>query len=355
MNASTPGNRTDETNIVFSRDTKFVVAILLALFFAGSLIGNSLVIAVVYKNVNKKMRTTINLFVVNMAVSDLLTIVFSFPISFWAILTSLKRPNPDISTVDLVICKVQTQLWFASSSVSLLSLVAIALDRFWAVFFPTKRPLTSRKPSVVFIAIWLFCIGLAMFPTLTQRCSTKLNSFYIEFLYLYILWYMGMTIIAIFVLYPAILIKLWRRQIPGNPSSANQELRDRTNRKVTVMAIVLIISFSVCWFPYFGVLIAYLVTESNDNHVNLHKETIIVMLLTYSSCVWNPLVCTVLNSNFRAGSKMILQTLYSCFCVTVCNVRKKNEISNLSSSTVDQFGQERFHVQLTCINNLKRV
>ena len=59
---------------------------LLSVIFLSSLIGNFLVIAVVYRNVNKKMITTMNLFVVNMAASDLLTTVLVIPVDILELL-----------------------------------------------------------------------------------------------------------------------------------------------------------------------------------------------------------------------------------------------------------------------------
>ena len=356
MGESTPQNGTEETSSIFTPDTKVLVTILLVLFFAGTLIGNSLVIAVVYKNVNKKMRTTINLFVANIAASDLLTTVLSVPTLYWTVVASTYLSDPDESAEYFDLCKVSSLVWLFSSGNSLLSLVAISFDRFLAVFIPTKQPLTRRKPRVVFIIIWLSCIGFAILPALVEpvECGAQLRSvFYIYFLSLYSILYVGMPTVTILLLYPAILIKLWCRRIPGNPSTANQELRNRTNRKVTILAAALTISFAFSWFPYVANTIMYLVEKPSAHQKEYKLFRNVAFILMYSYSVWNPLICLILNVNFRSGFKTIIGTFCSCLFVSIGNFCKpKNEIAKLSSSAID-CGQELNVIQLTSINNLK--
>ena len=356
MCPNTTGNGTVERSSAFNPDTNILVAILVVLLFAGSLIGNSLVIAVVYKNVNKRMRTTLNLFIVNMAASDLLTTVFSFPILYLIGFSSANQSNPEKSTEPAIFCKTLCAVWLLSNGVSLLSLVAISVDRFWAVFFPTKRPLTNRKPSVIVTAIWLFYICLAIIPIVLEpvECGGQLDSLYLNFLYLYFVLYIAIPTVTILVLYPAILIKLWRRGIPGNPSIANQELRNRTNRKVTILAAALTISFAFSWFPFLVKTMKYLIEKPSD-YWRKENEPLnnVALVLSYSSCVWNPLICIVLNANFRSGFKTILGTICSCFSVRTSSCCKaENKIAKLTSRAID-CGQELNVIQLTSINNLK--
>ena len=117
---------------------------LLTGIFLLSLFGNSLVIAVVCRNINKKMRTTMNLFVVNMAASDLLTTVLVIPVDIGTFAKG-KWPIHHNSTAGLVLCKTRTTVWYLSTGVSLLSLVAISVDRFWAVFFSNIQVTDNAK------------------------------------------------------------------------------------------------------------------------------------------------------------------------------------------------------------------
>ena len=117
---------------------------------------------------------------------------------------------------------------------------------------------------------------------------------YFEWPYIAIFW-VFLTIALLFV-YLAILIKLWKRRIPDNPSSTNKELRDKTNLKVTIQALSLMASYIVSWLPYIGDRIAKL----HNPDKNLFDISLASYLLCYASCVLNPLVCIILNQNFRS-------------------------------------------------------
>ena len=84
-----------------------------------------------------------NLFVVNMAASDPLTTVVSFPILYLIVLTNANQSNPEKSAEPAIFCKTLCAVWLLSNGVSLLSLVAISVDRFWVAFFPIKRQKTE--------------------------------------------------------------------------------------------------------------------------------------------------------------------------------------------------------------------
>ena len=116
---------------------------------------------------------------------------------------------------------------------------------------------------------------------------------YFEWPYIAIFW-VFLTIALLFV-YPAILIKLWKRRIPDNPSSTNKELRDKTNLKVTIQALSLMVSYVVSWLPYIEDRIEQLHTPDNTFDILNPAYT-----LSYASCVLNPLVCIILNQNFRS-------------------------------------------------------
>ena len=97
-----------------------------------------------------------NLFVVSMAASDLVTNL-SIPLHM-AIALLGRWPFDQDSVTDLVLCKMTVASMILSSGVSVGCLVAIALDRFCAVFFPTERPLLTRRPFVTLTIIWVLVV-----------------------------------------------------------------------------------------------------------------------------------------------------------------------------------------------------
>ena len=143
----------------------------LCLLFVVSLTGNSLIGLIVYKT--KTMRKPINFLIVNMAMSDLLFAIFPFP---WKITELQARAVWLISgPLGQTLCKLAPFLTEVSATVSVQSLVLIAVDRFGAVVFPLRSSLISTKLCRFFIpATWivamvihspyLFVFKLAEYP-----------------------------------------------------------------------------------------------------------------------------------------------------------------------------------------------
>ena len=126
--------------------------------FAVSLLGNSFMAIIVYKT--QSLRKPINFFIVNMALSDLLSPIFLIPANLFYPYTdswlNMSRP------LGRALCKLVAVSISVSSSVSIQSLLLIAVDRFGAVVFPLRSPLISLKLCRFFIlGTWIVAISVA--------------------------------------------------------------------------------------------------------------------------------------------------------------------------------------------------
>jgi len=121
-----------------------------------SLVGNSLILLIVYKT--PTLRKPINMLIANMAMSDLLYPIFLFPVR----LTEMHVGSWLIGgTFDQALCKIHTFLADISTLVSIQSLVLITVDRFGAVVVPLRLPLISRKFCPFFIvATWIIAMAV---------------------------------------------------------------------------------------------------------------------------------------------------------------------------------------------------
>ena len=94
------------------------------------------------------MRKPINFFIVNMAMSDLLFAIVVIPRDIQLLyLDSWLIGGP----LGQSLCKLVYLLLTVSSTVSIQSLVLIAVDRFGAVVYPLRSPLISSKLCPFFI------------------------------------------------------------------------------------------------------------------------------------------------------------------------------------------------------------
>ncbi|XP_077280997.1 cholecystokinin receptor type A isoform X2 [Temnothorax americanus] len=113
--------------------------------FFLSIVGNSLVLITLARN--KRMRTVTNVYLLNLAVSDLLLGVFCMP--FTLLGQILKN-----FVFGLMMCKLIPYFQAVSVSVGVWTLVAISLERYFAIC----RPLKSRRWQTQFHAYKMIAV-----------------------------------------------------------------------------------------------------------------------------------------------------------------------------------------------------
>ena len=307
--------------------TKNVVLVTMyAIILVISSIGNLLVLVVVHRNKSRRIRTVSDLFLLNMATSDLLITLFNIPILMKNIMARQEWPSAGI--IGNVLCSLTTLLFYLSIDVSLLSLVAISVERFLLVFFPRKRFVTMNAARAVIGATWITGIVFTtplVFTTKLEEllwrksCIVGIKlatpfSYHIAYFAIFIV----LPMLTMFILYPAIAVKLWLRRIPGNHSQVNRENRQRQNRKVLCMLLTVIILFSLCWVPYWSVVIACKAGAFRSCSQLSHLR-----VLAFANCALNPLVYTIFNRNIKNG---LYQIFHSCCCVPFRRRRRTNQI-----------------------------
>ena len=155
-NVNTTMNGTQPSSCFNPTAARIGKTIVYCLLFVVSLTGNSLIGLIVYKT--KTMRKPINFLILNMAISDLLFPIFLFPwkitevhVSSWLISGPLGQ----------ALCKLAPFLTDVSFTVSIQSLVLIAVDRFGAVVFPFRSPVITTKLCRFFIlATWIVAMAI---------------------------------------------------------------------------------------------------------------------------------------------------------------------------------------------------
>ena len=109
--------------------------VVLSIICFFSLVENTRLIITVYKR--NQLKKTVNYFIVNMAISDIVFPLTTIPVSL-AELSSSSWKWPIGGTAGLILCKLRNYVMAVSLTVSIESLVWIALDRFVAVVWPMK-------------------------------------------------------------------------------------------------------------------------------------------------------------------------------------------------------------------------
>ena len=293
------------------------------LLFVVSLAANSFIGIIVYRT--KTLRTPINIFIVNMAISDLLFAIFSFPrlsvelntAGYWLLSGPLGQ----------AVCKLSLFTTDVSTLVSVQSLLLIAVDRFGAVVFPLRSPLISSKQCRYFIlVIWIVAMAVHCPYLIALKvveypeglfCVFQWNDTFGEYLSLqtYILGLIVVTsyipLVLISILYFAIALKIKSQKIPGEQSANARERRLKKERNVLNMSVAIVLVFAVCFLPFsiYALLFLYSSNMAIWSSCGIRYFVTISLLLAHSYCAVNPCICFIFSGNYRQG----LKNLFGCF------------------------------------------
>ncbi|KAM8953974.1 G-protein coupled receptor 83-like [Pelodytes ibericus] len=276
-----------------------------------SLFGNMLVCHVVMKN--KRMHSATSLFIVNLAISDIMITLLNTPFTLVRFVNSSWVFGKDM-------CHISRFVQYCSLHVSTLTLTAIALDRHQVILNPLKprMSLTKGVLSISFIWVMATCFSLphAIYQKLFQYNyrETTIRSLCIPdfpepaelfwkyldlsaFLLLYLL-----PLFIITITYSRLAKKLWMRNAIGDVTT-EQYITHRKNKKKSIkMLVLVVVVFAVCWFPLncYVVLISSLgIKTKNALYFALHW-------FAMSSTCYNPFIYCWLNESFRLELKSLL-------------------------------------------------
>ncbi|KAF7213797.1 type-1 angiotensin II receptor A [Nothobranchius furzeri] len=129
--------------------------------FVIGIVGNSMVVAVIYCYM--KLKTVANVFVFNLAVSDL---TFLITLPMWATFTATGYRWP----FGGFLCKTSAGLATFNLYTSIFFLTALSIDRYLAIVHPvhSRRFRTVVYARITCVMIWLFAFGLSLPSALTR-------------------------------------------------------------------------------------------------------------------------------------------------------------------------------------------
>jgi len=137
------------------------VALYAAIFLVG-LSGNSLVVYVVSRSA--AMRTITNIFIANLAVSDIMMCLLAVPFTPAAALLR-SWPFGD------VMCHVVPMTLGVSVHVSTLTSIAIAVDRYCVIVHPFRPRMKTGVCLLIIAAVWLTSLSISMPLAIYQKVS----------------------------------------------------------------------------------------------------------------------------------------------------------------------------------------
>ena len=305
-----------------------------------SLIGNSAVVAVVYRR--RESRTNINCFIASMAISDLLFMLFG------SLFHMIDLTNGELTWIDGAFgefsCRFLPYLIDITKVVSIFTMIAIAVDKFYGILFPLKAALiNSRTRQRTICVIWTLSAitqsyqlpawhllpdisgsGVVCTLTLTLLLGTSTEAIKSFVVVLFILDY-ALPFVILLVLYTAIVLRLYHKEKALGLVSTALNHRETRNKKITIMFALVSFVFLAAWAPNWIWVIRYVL---GDHYFDCVLRTSIQPAMQ-SYTLANPLIYYFFNDSFRRGFKEI----FTCTCKKMKYFRTSTRGWNPSSQT----------------------
>ncbi|XP_072177939.1 prolactin-releasing peptide receptor-like [Diadema setosum] len=290
---------------------KAFIALLTIIIILLGVFGNVLVCLVVIRR--PKMRTVINIFICNLAVSDLLYTLLGFPLTVTMAMSY-------VWVLPKVFCQISFELPALTIFVSSFTLTAIAADRFCLVVYPLVKPINKTRCYMTLAFIWISSIALTLpIPIHTDlidfsfaydrvviicqeywldvqaRTRYSIAMFMIQF------WY---PLILVTIAHTCISVKLSRNVRPGMRGRESEYRENRRRQRMNRMLSAVVVVFAVCWSPFNIFLLL------NEVGVAIPCVwTLITQMIAGSNVIMNPILYAWLNDNFRKEFHRILPFL----------------------------------------------
>ncbi|NXW62118.1 GHSR protein, partial [Eurystomus gularis] len=287
-----------------------VTVISIILFFLG--VSGNLITIVIFRR-SQEMRTTVNMYLSSMALSD--TLIF---LGLPSDLYRLWKYKPYIFGDFL--CKFFIYLSETCTYCSILHITTVSVERYLAVCFPLKAKATISKCRVkrVILALWgcslltagpiLFLFGVehphGSSPEESRECRSierVARTGLLETMTWLSTIYFFLPMLCLSLLYGLTCRKLRRSgQQPGGRA------RRRSHAQTVKMLAVVVLAFVLCWLPFHVGRILFAQSE-----IALYDLTqyfnLIAMLLFYLGASINPILYNVMSHKYRKAMSKILR------------------------------------------------
>ncbi|XP_054710937.1 tachykinin-like peptides receptor 99D [Uloborus diversus] len=260
------------------------------------------------------MRTVTNYFIANLAVADIIIGLFSIPFQFQAALLQRWVLPP-------FMCAFCPFFQVLSVNVSIITLSAIALDRYRAVMYPLKAKTSKMSAKVIILAIWFFSAttsipyAVALRVTLVYDpltgnhtrpfCHNVQLSPFVWKVYNHILvtlqYFLPLCLIT--MVYITIGIKLRDTKTPGNTQSDRDANILKNRKKVIKMLFIVVLLFALCWLPFQ----MYNILQEIFPEINSYRYINVIWFfchwLAMSNSCYNPFIYAIYNERFNTEFK----------------------------------------------------
>lgn len=295
-----------EYDVIFDELDSFELLMLTLelIIFVPTIFGNTLILLSIRKFV--WLQTPLNALVGNLALSDMLIGTCLIPLHVLGVFLGLNKFE--------IVCLLNLSILVTLLLVSLVSMLAISVERYYSIAFPWKHRISRRHVFVkVFIpSCWLVIACFSSVPLFGWHnlTSDHLNSK----CQLYIVWPQTLKyvlnsviifIIAVKIILFSLILNIAVSRTHGT-FTTEQEVTMRVNRSLAKTYMLMAVSaiFVLCWTPFCAISLFMLIVDMED--LKITQTWTLNLGLLNSGLNW--LIYGLKNEKFRKAFKLILCT-----------------------------------------------
>lgn len=312
-NTTAAANNT-KFDIIDHKLVQGVFCVFYSLIFVLGVFGNVLVCYVVFRN--RAMHTVTNLFITNLALSDILLCAFAVP--FTPLYTFLGR-----WIFGRWLCHIMPYAQGCSVYISTLTLTSIAIDRFFVIIYPFHPRMRLATCLWIIVSIWTFSLTVTFPYGYFMELQGHSNIFCEE------AWpseksrkiFGAMTTTMQFILpfliiafcYTCVSVKLNDRakSKPGTKNTKKEEADRDRKRRTNRMLIAMVSIFGISWLPLNLINVFYDFYIPTVNWKYYFLCFFLAHSIAMSSTCYNPFLYAWLNENFRKEFKTVMPCFQS--------------------------------------------
>uniref|UniRef100_A0A1A9Z9J1 Thyrotropin-releasing hormone receptor n=1 Tax=Glossina pallidipes TaxID=7398 RepID=A0A1A9Z9J1_GLOPL len=296
------------------------------------------------------MRNSTNIFLTNLSIADLLVLLVCTP----TVLVELNT-KPETWALGPEMCKAVPFIELTVAHASVLTILAISFERYYAICEPLKAGYVCTKTRAIIICALAWAVaGSFTSPivwvaeykyvdyvdgTVVAICVTQaITSWAVAFFLMTISLFFVLPLIILIVLYGIIAKRLisnkglMMRLRPTKP-----ELSLKARNQVVFMLGAVVLSFFLCLLP-FRLLTLWIILDSEQSLYAIGIESYYKLLyfcriMVYLNSAINPILYNLMSTKFRKGFYKLIHTIWNCgFTLISCDQRAKRKRSNTNTT-----------------------
>ena len=284
---------------------------ILIVMTTACIIGNIVTCIAVYSNEFERLRTSSNLYVITLAISDAINASTVMPLTIGVLITG-RWPYGE------ALCNVHAFFTLFSVYVSPTTMGLTAFNRYVRIVKPGHYSsiFNARQSKIYVAAIWLIVSGYVLVPRLAgwtdygfipgyavctivhPREAMKIAHYCIVVVFFFLL----PLAVATFSYYK-IFTMVNQHKINTNLAIKEECRISAREIHITKSLAIIVLAFALCWIPFW--VVAMMQRFAPDTVVPRNVQLLCPFLLFFSSTI-NPFIYAGMNPSFRAEFRAIL-------------------------------------------------